>query len=126
MQLVSTLLSIVFLIVGVANLVPIIIRIIALILAKISKKMGWATGVIACKNIGYNKMIISSSRLIVVAISMILAILTVSVSYTELITSFKYTVDDCDIVIENVTKTAEEYNKLIEIEDVKQVDYMYC
>ena len=42
------------------------------------------------------------------------------------IKTFKYTVDDCDIVIENVTKTAEEYNKLIEIEDVKKVDYMYC
>ena len=125
-KLVPTLLSIVFLIVGVANLVPIIIRIIALILAKISKKIGWATGVIACKNIGYNKMIISSSRLIVVAISIILAILTVSVSYTELFTSFKYTVDDCDIVIENVTKTAEEYNKLLEIEDVKKIHYMYC
>lgn len=125
-KLVPTLLSIVFLIVGVANLVPIIIRIIALILAKISKKIGWATGVIACKNIGYNKMIISSSRLIVVAISIILAILTVSVSYTELFTSFKYTVDDCDIVIENVTKTAEEYNKLLEIENVKKIHYMYC
>lgn len=125
-KLVPTLLSIIFLIVGVANLVPIIIRIIALILAKISKKMGWATGVIACKNIGYNKMIISSSRLIVVAISIILAILTVSVSYTELFTAFKYTVDDCDIVIENVTKTAEEYNKLLEIENVKKIHYMYC
>ena len=125
-KLVPTLLSIIFLIVGVANLVPIIIRIIALILAKISKKIGWATGVIACKNIGYNKMIISSSRLIVVAISIILAILTVSVSYTELFTSFKYTVDDCDIVIENVTKTAEEYNRLVEIDGVKKVNYMYC
>ena len=125
-KLVPTLLSIVFLIVGVANLVPIIIRIISLVLAKISKKIGWATGIISCKNIGYNKMIISSSRLIVVAISLILAILTVSVSYTELFTSFKYTVDDCDIVIENVTKTAEEYNKLVEIEGVKKVNYMYC
>lgn len=125
-KLVPTLLSIVFLIVGVANLVPIIIRTIALILAKISKKIGWATGVIACKNIGYNKMIISSSRLIVVAISIILAILTVSVSYTKLFTSFKYTVDDYDIVMENVTKNAEEYNKLLEMENVKEVDYMYC
>ena len=124
-KLVPTLLSIVFLIVGVANLVPIMIRIIAVILSKISKKMGWATGVIACKNIGYNKMIIASSRLIVVAVSMILAILTVSVSYTELFTSFKYTVDDYDIVVENVTKTAEEYNKLLEVEDVKKVNYMY-
>lgn len=125
MKLVPTLLAIIFLIVGVANLVPIIIRIIAVILSKVSKKIGWASGVIACKNIGYNKMIISSSRLIVVAISIILAILTVSVSYTELFTSFKYTVDNYDIVIENVTKTAEEYNKLLEIEDVKKVDYMY-
>ena len=71
-------------------------------------------------------MIISSSRLIVVAISIILAILTVSVSYTKLFTSFKYTVDDCDIVIENVTKTAEEYNRLVEIDGVKKVNYMYC
>lgn len=124
-NMLPTLVSIIFLIVGIANLVPIIIRIIGLILAKIFKKIGWGTGVIACKNIGYNKMIISSSRLIVVAVSIILAILTVSVSYTELFTSFKYTVDDYDIVVENVTKTAEEYNKLLEVEDVKKVNYMY-
>ena len=125
MKLVPTLVAIIFLIVGVANLVPTIIRIIAVILSGISKKIGWATGVIVCKNIGYNKMIISSARLIVVAISIILAILTVSVSYSELLTSFKYTVDDYDIVIENLTKTAEEYNQLLEIEEVKKVDYLY-
>jgi len=126
MKLVPTVLAIIFLIVGVANLVPIIIRIIALMLSKISRKIGWATGVIACKNIGYNKMIISSSRLIVVAISIILSILTVSVSVTELFTSFKYTVDDYDIIIENVNKTAEEYNELLQIEEIQKVEYMYC
>lgn len=125
MELIPTIIAIILLVVGVANLVPLIIRIISLLLTAIFKKIGWATGVIASKNIGYNKMIISSSRLIVVAVSLMVAILTVSNSFTEVFTSFRYTVDDYDIVIQNVTKSAEEYNKLLEIDEIENVKYMY-
>lgn len=125
-QLALTILSIVSLIVGVANIVPFIMRIMSKLLAIISKKIGWATGIIAGKNIGYNKMIISSSRLIVVSVSLIIAILTISNSFTELFNSFRYTVEDYDIVIQNVTKTVKEYEKLQKISNVENVGYLYC
>jgi ABC-type lipoprotein release transport system permease subunit len=71
-------------------------------------------------------MIISSSKLIVVSISLILAILTVSSSFSELFNSFRYTVYNCDIVIQNVTQTAKEYDELQKIDSVENVGYMYC
>lgn len=125
-EILPALISIIFLIVGVANIVPLIMRIMSNILAIISKKIGWATGIIASKNIGYNKMIISSSRLIVVAISLILSIITVSTSVTEMFDSFKYVIgSDYDIVIQNVTKSANEYEKLLEVDGVTKIEYMY-
>ncbi len=126
MILALTIISIVLLIVGVANIVPFVMRLMSKLLASISKKLGWATGIIASKNIGYNKMIISSSRLIVVSVSLILAILTVSNSFTELFSSFKYTVADHDIVIQYVTKPNEEYEPIKQLQNVENVDYMYC
>ncbi len=125
-SIVLTILSIVMLIVATANVVPFIIRGMSIALARISKKINFATGIIACKSIGYNKMIISSSRLIVVSMSLILAILTVSSSFSELFNSFRYTVDNCDIVIQNVTQTAKEYDELQKIDSVENVGYMYC
>ena len=126
MQLALTILSIVLLIIGVANIVPFIMRVMSKILTIFSKKIGWATGVIASKNIGYNKMIISSSRLIVVAVSLILAIITVSTSMTEMFNSFKYVIgDDYDIVIQNIEKSSEEYDKLLEIDGITKIEYIY-
>ena len=125
-QMILTILSIVLSMVGVASLVPMMMRIISKILSTFSRKIGWATGVIASKNIGYNKMIISSSRLIVVAISLMIAILTVSSSFTNLFNSFRYTVADFDIFIEYLTKPVEEYHKLQEIDGVENIEYMYC
>lgn len=125
MQLALTILSIVLLIIGVANIVPFIMKIMSKLLTKLSKKIGWGTGIIASKNIGYNKMIISSSRLIVISVSLIIAILTVSNSFTELFNSFRYTVEDYDIVIQNVTKKVDEYEKLKENNNVQNLGYIY-
>ena len=124
-QLALTILSIVFLIVGVANIVPFIMRMMSKLLAILSKKIGWATGVIASKNIGYNKMIISSSRLIVVSVSLIIAILIMSNSVTGLFESFRYIVGDYDIVVQNVGKQVKEYEKLQEINNVEELGYLY-
>ena len=126
MEIVPTIISIILYIVGVANLVPLIMRMMSKLLAIIFKKIGWATGIIASKNIGYNKMIIASSRLIVVAIALILSIITVSGSITEIFNSFRYVMgDDCDIIMQNVTKTATEYEKLLEIDEITKIEYMY-
>lgn len=116
--------QIITLIVGIANLVPLVVRGIAFAFAFVCKKIGFATGVISGKNIGYNKMIISSSRLIAVSLSLMLAILTVSNSFAKTFESFKY-IYDADILAINVSKSAKEYEKLKELEGVKELDYLY-
>ena len=104
-ELSATVLGIVSLIVGIANLVPALLRGIALGFSKICRKIGYATGVVAGKNIGYNKMIISSSRLIVVSMSLMIAILTVSNSFSKSYESFKY-IWDADILVTRYSRAA--------------------
>ena len=119
-----TFIQIIALIVGIANLVPLIVRGIALVFSFVCKKLGFATGVIAGKNIGYNKMMISSSRLIVVSLSLMIAILTISDSFSKSFESFKY-IWDADILVMNVSKPAQEYEKLTQMDGVKKLDYLY-
>ena len=108
-NIVLTLISLVSFIVGTANIVPIIMRGITLGIHNICKKLGFSTCNIASKNIGYNKMIISSSRLIVVAVSLMITIITVSSSFTNMINSFKFVTEGYDIIISGVSKTADNY-----------------
>ena len=69
-------------------------------------------------------MIISSSRLIVVALSLMITIITVSSSITNFFNSFRYTTQDYNIVVQYVSKTSEKYDKLANIGGIKKVDYM--
>ena len=123
-QIVLTLISLVSFIVGTANIVPMLMQMISKILHTIFRKIGFPTGMIASKNIGYNKMIISSSRLIVVALSLMITIITVSSSITNFFNSFRYTTQDYNIVVQYVSKTSEKYDKLANIGGIKKVDYM--
>lgn len=123
-QLPATVIGIVSLIVGIANLVPAILRGMALGFSMLCKKIRFATGVVAGKNIGYNKMIISSSRLIVVSMSLMIAILTVSDSFSKSYESFKY-IWNADILVMNVSKSSDEYEKLKEMDGIKSLNYLY-
>lgn len=123
-QIVLTILSLLLFIVGIANIVPILMQMLSKILHTVFKKIGIPTAIIASKNIGYNKMLISSSRLIVVALSLMITIITVSSSCTELFNAFRLVTQDYDIVIQNVSKTSEKYNELINIDGVEKVDYL--
>lgn len=120
-----TMTSLILLTVGIANIVPLLMQIVSKILAKVFKKIGWSTGIIASKNIGYNKMIISSSRLIVVSLSLLSTIILVSNSFTKVFTSFREVTKDYDIIIQNVRETSDKYDKLVDIDGVKQVNYLY-
>ena len=124
-NIVLTLIALVAFIVGTANIVPIVIRGITLLIHNICKKLGFATCNVASKNIGYNKMIISSSRLIVVAVSLMLTIITVSSSFTNMINSFKFVTEGYDIIIQGVSKTADNYEKLKNIDGVEEIHYLY-
>ena len=111
-------------VVGVANTLPLIFQLISKGLAYIFKKMGWSTGIITSKNIGYNKMIISSSRLVVIAISLLSSIILMSKATADCFTSFREVTKNIDLIISNPHKTAEEYDYLNDIEGVKEVQFL--
>lgn len=121
-----TILVIVMLITGVAMVVPYLLQVITKAFAFIFRKMGFQSAFMASKNIGYNKMIVTSSRVVVVAVSLMLAIVTVSTSVSNLFQSFRIMVDDYDIVLSYVSKEEKDYEKLLEIEDVTHIEYLHA
>ncbi|MBQ4067650.1 MAG: FtsX-like permease family protein [Lachnospiraceae bacterium] len=123
-NLLTTFIQIIALIVGIANLVPLIVRGMALAFSFICKKIGFASGVIAGKNISYNKMIISSTRLITISLALMISILTISNSFAKSFEAFKY-IWDADVMVMNVSKPAKEYEKLTELEGVKKIEFLY-
>ena len=121
-----TILAIVMLITGVAMVVPYLLQMITKVFAFVFRKLGFQSAFMASKNIGYNKMIVTSSRVVVVAVSLMLAIVTVSTSVTNLFQSFRLMVDDYDIVLSYVSKEEKDYEKLLEIEDVTHIEYLHA
>lgn len=121
-----TIIAIVLLIMGSAMLVPFILQLASKGFAWVFKKIGWQTAFVASKNIGYNKMVVSSTRVVVVALSLMIAIITVSDSVTNLFQSVRLMVDDYDMVIQNVSKEEADYEKLLELEGVTNIEYLHC
>lgn len=120
-----TMVSLVSLSFGVASIVPFLMQQTSKLLAALFKKMEWSTGIIASKNIGYNKMIISSSRLIVVSLSLLSTIVLISASFTKLFTGFRETTKGYDMTVMGVRENATKYDKLVSIEGINEVKYLY-
>ena len=112
-------------IIGVANIIPLIMQIISKILYRIFKKLGFETAMLASKNIGYNKMIIVSSRLVVIAISLLATIIMMSVAVKDLFTTFRVATDGYDIIVFSTTGTQEKYEKLLEKDEFENIHYLY-
>ncbi len=121
-----TIVAIVLLITGSAMLVPYLLQLVSKGFAYVFKKIGVQTAAVASRNIGYNKMIVTSSRVVVVALSLMLAIVTVSSSISNLYSSFRLMVDDYDVVIQNLGKEETEYEKLLELDGVTNIEYLHC
>lgn len=120
-----TIISLIMLFIGIANIVPFIIQIISKLIGDTFKKLGLSTAMVSVKNIGYNKMIISSSRLVVVALSLMLTIITASNSITILFNGFRHSTEGYDIIVQNVSNNAEKYDELTKLDDILGVRYMY-
>lgn len=69
-------------------------------------------------------MNVSSCKLIVISLSCAMSILTISSSLDRTFESFKYN-NDYGILVSGVTKKAEEYNRLYDIEEIEKIDYLY-
>ena len=123
-NLIAGLISITFVLVGISFMLPIIIRVLSTIFSNIFRKIRMPAFMIASKNIGNSKMIISSSILLVVAVSSIIVILTASSTFSKVYEAFKY-IYDFDLMVENISKSAEEYEKIKEIEGVEKIDFSF-
>ena len=120
----STGICLIAFIVGVANTLPLFFQLLSKGLAIVFKKCNYATGIISSKNIGYNKRIISSSRLVVIAISLLSAIILMSQATADIFTGFRETTKGIDIIVEGTHYEADKYEYLNEIEGVKEVQYL--
>lgn len=112
--------------IGIANIVPFIMQIISKLLSSLLKRIGLSTSMVATRNIGFNKMLISSSKLIVVALSLMLSIISISDSTTKVFNSFRDLTEGYDIVIQNVNNNAEKYNELTKLDSILGVRYLYA
>lgn len=118
--------SLIMFFVGLANIVPFIMQIISKLLSGLLKKIGLSTSMVATRNIGFNKMLISSSKLIVVALSLMLSIISISDSTTKVFNSFRNLTEGYDIVIQNVNNNAEKYDELTKLDSILRVRYLYA
>lgn len=124
-NILMTMTSLILLTVGIANIVPLLMQWISKVLAALFKRIGWSTGIIASKNIGYNKMIIASSRLIIVSLSLLSTIVLVSSSFTRTFTVFREVTKDYNIMVMNTRETAKKYDELVKIDGINEVSYLY-
>ncbi len=120
----TSLVAMAILMIGCAFLVPVWLRFISKGSTILLRKMGWSSGVLASRNIGYNKTIISSSTLMVVAIASILTIFNVSVTFTKIFESFRYN-NDFDVVVGNVSQEYDKYSFIKDMDGVTATKPMY-
>lgn len=110
--------------VGCAFLVPVWLRFIAKGVTAFSRKIGWKSGVVASKNVGYSKTIISATTLMVISIASILTVYNVSVSFNRMFESFRYN-NDFDVIIQNVSQEYEKYTYINDMDGVEGTEPLY-
>lgn len=123
-NVVLTLLAITLLMIGTAYIVPLAMRGISKLIVAFSKKISWSIGTVAGCNMGYSKMLISSARLVTVSVALMVAILAASTSFSKMFESFKY-IWDMDIIVQNLSKPASDYEKLKDVDGVESVEFLY-
>ncbi len=110
--------------IGVSNTLPVVFILLSKLGSKLCKKLKMPTGLMCSKNMGYNKMIIASSRLVVIAISLLSSIVLMSNSITKEFSSFREITKGIDVMVEGITKTNTEYEFLKNVKGVKEVNYL--
>ena len=119
------LMSLILFWVGIAGIIPFTMMILSKILCFIAKKMNNGLLIIASKNLGNNKLLITSTRLVVISIAIMLVIINVSVTFNKMLDSFSYQFAGCDLFIRDTSKEYEEYNKLLNLKNIEQIDNVF-
>ena len=111
--------------IGVAYFIPALMAILSKLICGIAKSFNLGSLFMAGKNLGNNKLLISSTRLVVVSLSIMLVILNVSASFNKMIDSARVQFDDHDILVRFVEKKYTEYERLYELDNVLKVDNLF-
>ncbi|MBR1377035.1 MAG: ABC transporter permease [Bacilli bacterium] len=118
-------LSLIMFWVGIAYFIPTMMLILSKIICSIAKKINSGSLLMAGKNLGFNKLLISSTRLVVISTSIMLVIINISISFNSMIDSYKVQFSGYDGTIRDVSKKYYEYDLLKNIDNVKSIEYNF-
>lgn len=125
-QMSLTIISIIAMLIGIFNIVPLVMKVFSKIFSNLFRKLGCKTLYVSSKNIGYNQMIIATARLTVISLTLIISILNLSKVIDNTFSSFeKLTDGNVDIILYNLSQEKQVYNELLELEDIEDTNYYY-
>ena len=111
--------------VGIACLIPIIMMILSKIICFIGKRFNNGSLIIAAKNLGNNKLLITSTRLVVISIAIMLVIINASTTFNKMLDSFSVQFSGYDLFVRDTSREYEEYEKLTNIKDIEKADSVF-
>lgn len=118
-------LSLIMFWVGIAYFIPTMMLFLSKIICGIAKMINSGSLLMAGKNLGFNKLLISSTRLVVISTSIMLVIVNISMSFNSMIDSYKVQFSGYDGTIRDVSKKYNEYVKLNNVDNVKNIEYTF-
>ena len=118
-------LSLIMFWVGIAYFIPTMMLFLSKIICGIAKMINSGSLLMAGKNLGFNKLLISSTRLVVISTSIMLVIVNISMSFNSMIDSYKVQFSGYDGTIRDISKKYNEYASLNNVDNVKNIEYTF-
>lgn len=119
------LLGIIMFWIGIAYFIPTLMIVMSKIVCFVAKKINSGSLLMTGKNLGYNKLLVSSTMLVVISASIMLVIINVSTTFNKMIDSFSVQFGGCDIFVRDVSKKYNEYDKLTQVYNIEKLDYVF-
>lgn len=118
-------LSLIMFWVGIAYFIPTMMLFLSKIICGIAKMINSGSLLMAGKNLGFNKLLISSTRLVVISTSIMLVIVNISISFNSMIDSYKVQFSGYDGTIRDISKKYNEYASINNVDNVKNIEYTF-
>ena len=118
-------LSLIMFWVGIAYFIPTMMLFLSKIIWGIAKMINSGLLLMAGKNLGFNKLVISSTRLVVISTSIMLVIVNISMSFNSMIDSYKVQFSGYDGTIRDISKKYNEYDSINNVDNVKNIEYTF-
>lgn len=118
-------LSLIMFWVGISYFIPTMMLFLSKIICGIAKMINSGSLLMAGKNLGFNKLLISSTRLVVISTSIMLVIVNISMSFNSMIDSYKVQFSGYDGTIRDISKKYNEYASINNVDNVKNIEYTF-